>query len=121
MLQLSVIDDKAIVFFFFFQAEDGIRDVERSRGLGDVYKRQVQNLPLKAPSLYCKVTEEIGFSLAQVYTACTALPNSSLSFDDVIDAVVNLKVFLSVKLIGGNWCSKRHTLIWKSQTTRTPR
>ena len=24
-----------------FQAEDGIRDVERSRGLGDVYKRQV--------------------------------------------------------------------------------
>ncbi len=24
--------------FFFFQAEDGIRDVERSRGLGDVYK-----------------------------------------------------------------------------------
>ena len=27
----------------FFQAEDGIRDVERSRGLGDVYKRQVQS------------------------------------------------------------------------------
>ena len=30
----------------FFQAEDGIRDVERSRGLGDVYKRQ---------ELLCKV------------------------------------------------------------------
>ena len=29
----------------FFQAEDGIRDVERSRGLGDVYKRQVFSLP----------------------------------------------------------------------------
>ena len=27
---------------WFFQAEDGIRDVERSRGLGDVYKRQVK-------------------------------------------------------------------------------
>ena len=25
---------------FFFQAEDGIRDLVRSRGLGDVYKRQ---------------------------------------------------------------------------------
>ena len=25
----------------FFQAEDGIRDLVRSRGLGDVYKRQV--------------------------------------------------------------------------------
>ena len=28
--------------FFFFQAEDGIRDLVRSRGLGDVYKRQDQ-------------------------------------------------------------------------------
>ena len=27
--------------WFFFQAEDGIRDLVRSRGLGDVYKRQV--------------------------------------------------------------------------------
>ena len=26
---------------FFFQAEDGIRDLVRSRGLGDVYKRQM--------------------------------------------------------------------------------
>ena len=25
---------------FFFQAEDGIRDAQESRGLGDVYKRQ---------------------------------------------------------------------------------
>ena len=29
------------VVCFFFQAEDGIRDLVRSRGLGDVYKRQV--------------------------------------------------------------------------------
>ena len=28
--------------FLFFQAEDGIRDLVRSRGLGDVYKRQVR-------------------------------------------------------------------------------
>ena len=32
-----------IIVVFFFQAEDGIRDLVRSRGLGDVYKRQVQN------------------------------------------------------------------------------
>ena len=34
-------------FFFvvlFFQAEDGIRDLVRSRGLGDVYKRQMHKL-----------------------------------------------------------------------------
>ena len=36
------------MLFFFFQAEDGIRDLVRSRGLGDVYKRQALcrlNLP----------------------------------------------------------------------------
>ena len=27
--------------FFFCQAEDGIRDSQESRGLGDVYKRQI--------------------------------------------------------------------------------
>ena len=32
---------------FFFQAEDGIRDLVRSRGLGDVYKRQRQIRPLQ--------------------------------------------------------------------------
>ena len=30
------------LLFFFFQAEDGIRYLVRSRGLGDVYKRQEQ-------------------------------------------------------------------------------
>ena len=29
-----------LMCLFFFQAEDGIRDLVRSRGLGDVYKRQ---------------------------------------------------------------------------------
>ncbi len=32
--------DDYILFFFFFQAEDGIRDLVRSRGLGDVYMKQ---------------------------------------------------------------------------------
>ena len=32
--------DSGGVRAFFFQAEDGIRDLVRSRGLGDVYKRQ---------------------------------------------------------------------------------
>ena len=32
-----------LLLFFFFQAEDGIRDLVRSRGLGDVYKRQLKS------------------------------------------------------------------------------
>jgi len=34
------------VLCFFFQAEDGIRDLVRSRGLGDVYKRQLPTYPV---------------------------------------------------------------------------
>ena len=34
------------MYFFFFQAEDGIRDLVRSRGLGDVYKRQGKQVAL---------------------------------------------------------------------------
>ena len=33
-----------LFFVFFFQAEDGIRYAQESRGLGDVYKRQVGKL-----------------------------------------------------------------------------
>ena len=33
--------DVSVLMVFFFQAEDGIRDAQESRGLGDVYKRQV--------------------------------------------------------------------------------
>ena len=32
---------QCVDWIFFFQAEDGIRYLVRSRGLGDVYKRQV--------------------------------------------------------------------------------
>ncbi|GAB5867956.1 hypothetical protein JMUB7532_27640 [Staphylococcus aureus] len=35
--------------YAFFQAEDGIRDLRMSRGLGDVYKRQSYNGP-KGPT-----------------------------------------------------------------------
>ena len=46
LLLSSVVSYQAVwVFvFFFFQAEDGIRDLVRSRGLGDVYKRQARHL-----------------------------------------------------------------------------
>ncbi len=35
--------EKLTELVFVFQAEDGIRDVVRSRGLGDGYKRQSGN------------------------------------------------------------------------------
>mgnify|MGYP003381616289 CR=1 FL=1 len=41
---LCVVEDSTACVFFF-QAEDGIRDLVRSRGLGDVYKRQAYRSP----------------------------------------------------------------------------
>ena len=42
------------IIFFFFQAEDGIRDLVRSRGLGDVYKRQrAYSSPATSPLNTC--------------------------------------------------------------------
>ena len=47
---LIIRDDCAGVFFF--QAEDGIRDLVRSRGLGDVYKRQLRNVVMTSPAAF---------------------------------------------------------------------
>ena len=41
IVMFVVVELLRFMVFFFFQAEDGIRDLVRSRGLGDVYKRQV--------------------------------------------------------------------------------
>ena len=40
---------------FFFQAEDGIRELVRSRGLGDVYKRQPVDRDGDVPSGHSRV------------------------------------------------------------------
>ena len=37
----GMVDMERVIIVFFFQAEDGIRDLVRSRGLGEVYKRQI--------------------------------------------------------------------------------
>ena len=51
--------------FFFFQAEDGIRDLVRSRGLGDVYKRQIVGALFFAPP--------IGLAHRAFHAACDAV------------------------------------------------
>ena len=49
--------------FFFFQAEDGIRDLVRSRGLGDVYKRQakycVYDFPISSVHLWDSIKHSV--------------------------------------------------------------
>ena len=43
-----------------FQAEDGIRDLVRSRGLGDVYKRQAIARTMAPPEQWGKTFSETG-------------------------------------------------------------
>ncbi len=50
-------EDAVECVFFFFQAEDGIRDAQESRGLGDVYRGQV---------LGTRQTGDINFKLADL-------------------------------------------------------
>ena len=54
--------------FFFFQAEDGIRDLVRSRGLGDVYKRQVISFSMAgmSPSMISSIGAKAGLGELQV-------------------------------------------------------
>ena len=72
--------------FFFFQAEDGIRDAQESRGLGDVYKRQeLEKLTndaediLKALELPFRTvqlcTGDLGFSSAMTYDLEVWMPS----------------------------------------------
>ena len=61
---------------FFFQAEDGIRDLVRSRGLGDVYKRQAAYMPVYA--------KEAGGRVVIVNLTAT-------SYDMMADEVINRK------------------------------
>ena len=54
---------------FFFQAEDGIRDLVRSRGLGDVYKRQKILIP---------AIVVIGAAVSMAASLIAQLPGSQL-------------------------------------------
>ena len=70
--------------FFFFQSEDGIRDLVRSRGLGDVYKRQVlDDLLLNQPHRQvAQVAEAFLVSAALVVGVDGAVVALSLGVDE---------------------------------------
>ena len=66
---------------FFFQAEDGIRDRSPSRGLGDVYKRQVRGSPIQMDlSANIYFNEKITFGAAyRLDAAISAIAGFALS------------------------------------------
>ena len=71
---------------FFFQAEDGIRVLVRSRGLGDVYKRQVHGLRDDVVNAVVSVTDRQSFDLRDLLAKMQALQavTSRAEFDPLI-------------------------------------
>ena len=56
---------------FFFQAEDGIRVLVRSRGLGDVYKRQADSITaVSAARMRMSLVNMAGCTSRSIGTAC---------------------------------------------------
>ena len=65
-------------FFFFFQAEDGIRDAQESRGLGDVYKRQLSINPGKLSGQCGKLKCCLNYELGTYLEALKYIPRKEI-------------------------------------------
>ena len=74
--------------FLFFQAEDGIRYLGRSRGLGDVYKRQGSTATAPDPialSLYLMIKP---LSLTRVANLISSLYSANIASRAVVGAAL---------------------------------
>ena len=91
-----------LLLFFFFQAEDGIRDAQESRGLGDVYKRQGLG------DVYKRQTREdalsflmAGASVVQVGSMTFAAPDTMANLVDELYDYCKLNALENIRQIVG--------------------
>ena len=66
------------LILFFFQAEDGIRDLVRSRGLGDVYKRQTQTFA--GAAIASAMAARLALGLGSVAASCARISVTCLLY-----------------------------------------
>ena len=95
------------MFVFFFQAEDGIRCLVRSRGLGDVYKRQAHELTLAMSWVFDSRT----VSTIRSLLARSELPVSVTCLLYTSDAADDL---LCVNIGGRRIIKKKKEKIWNA-------
>ena len=79
--------DMQTTFPFFFQAEDGIRDFCLSRGLGDVYKRQVMASSSASASACSSPLDHLDATLERAPSSVLSDLPSSITTGDAFRAV----------------------------------
>eukprot|EP00658_Telonema_sp_P-2_P068906 TRINITY_DN57921_c0_g1_i1.p1 TRINITY_DN57921_c0_g1~~TRINITY_DN57921_c0_g1_i1.p1 ORF type:complete len:102 (-),score=31.39 TRINITY_DN57921_c0_g1_i1:711-1016(-) len=88
------------LMFFFFQAEDGIRDAQESRGLGDVYKRQPLFMEISKTDAdkllrgMDNINQRIGAILAEIQEAETCVAQYNDTQAHLAQAVAPMKELL---------------------------
>ena len=75
-----------------FEAEDGIRDLVRSRGLGDVYKRQVVNDRVGQAFSEAATEAQLRVAGAPRITQKEEAPEGQLSFDATFEVYPEVKI-----------------------------
>ena len=78
------------LYCFFFQAEDGIRDLVRSRGLGDVYKRQFNSLAITFDRCFFN----------SFFYARTLAHTSGINNHDFLSVVFQMRVLRFTRCVG---------------------
>eukprot|EP00658_Telonema_sp_P-2_P006224 TRINITY_DN12378_c0_g1_i1.p1 TRINITY_DN12378_c0_g1~~TRINITY_DN12378_c0_g1_i1.p1 ORF type:complete len:799 (-),score=294.75 TRINITY_DN12378_c0_g1_i1:290-2686(-) len=79
-----------VFFFFFFQAEDGIRDAQESRGLGDVYKRQKVSSVVASEDAAAGSPTKTAVGDAAAPTQQSTSPQSSLGVQDHVSLYLQI-------------------------------
>eukprot|EP00825_Cyclidium_porcatum_P039663 TRINITY_DN4867_c0_g2_i1.p1 TRINITY_DN4867_c0_g2~~TRINITY_DN4867_c0_g2_i1.p1 ORF type:complete len:145 (-),score=31.52 TRINITY_DN4867_c0_g2_i1:99-533(-) len=101
-----------VSIFFFFQAEDGIRDHAQSRGLGDVYKRQPVNPLLEIHGL------EVAYGPSQVLFGLDLRMNegeaTTLLGRNGMGKTTTLRAICGLQAVKGGSIRKRSCLLYTS-------
>ena len=111
-LYAGLVSSSSGIVIFFFQAEEGLRDLVRSRGLGDVYKRQPQRVRTLSLARPCLLTRRREFM--NIVGTPLVLPRSCLLYTS--DAADERS---SVDLGGRRIIKKTHTTFSTEHLHRT--
>ncbi|CZS11798.1 hypothetical protein CDFC105_93918 [Clostridioides difficile] len=100
----EVVGGEIIYVFFFFQAEDGIRDFCLSRGLGDVYKRQ--SIYLAFFSLQTDFITSFASSVWSYTSTCLLYTSDAADEEDSVDLGGRRIIKKKKKRRGGRWADR---------------